>query len=553
MKKNSFVEGTIIATLAIVFTKILGMLYVIPFYAIIGSAGSSLYSYAYNIYVIFLNISSAGIPVAMSKLVSEFDTKKMKEAKVRSLKLGTIIIAVISIICFLILFIFARQVAVLIVGDLSGGNSLDSIALVLRVVSFSVLLIPFLSVTKGYLQGHKFITPTSTSQMIEQVVRIAVILIGSYIAIKILKKKVAIGVAVAVSGAFFGGLAAFIYILRKINQNKEKLDLDRELKPDKISNKEILKKILAYAIPFIIINVTVNFFNIVDMSLIIRTLGKMGFSGSDAEFVASAMTTWGYKLNMIVNAIATGLTISLIPNIVAANVAHEHKKVNNILNKAFQIVLFISTPAAIGLSFLAPSVWNIFYGASTLGPIIFKVSILTAIMCNVYLIALQTAQSLNEYKTVYAAVIFGFSMNAIFDVPFMYLCRATGLPPYYGATFATMLGYVVAIGIILIKLKQNKEINYLPTLKAGAKIFLSVAVMVVLLSLLKLVIPISNATKISSIIYVAIYAIVGALIYFGLTYKMGLVDSILGKRRLTQLLNRLTFGLVKVRGEKDDD
>ena len=78
MKKNSFVEGTIIATLAIVFTKILGMLYVIPFYAIIGEQGSSLYSYAYNIYLIFLSISSAGIPVAMSKIVSEYESKNMK-------------------------------------------------------------------------------------------------------------------------------------------------------------------------------------------------------------------------------------------------------------------------------------------------------------------------------------------------------------------------------------------------------------------------------------------------------------------------------------------
>ena len=88
MRKNSFVEGTIIATLAIVFTKILGMLYVIPFYSIIGSQGSSLYSYAYNIYMIFLSISSAGIPTAMSKIVSEYESQGLKETKVRSFKIG---------------------------------------------------------------------------------------------------------------------------------------------------------------------------------------------------------------------------------------------------------------------------------------------------------------------------------------------------------------------------------------------------------------------------------------------------------------------------------
>ena len=133
MKKNSFIEGTIIATLAIVFTKVLGMLYVIPFYAIIGTTGSALYSYAYNIYVIFLNISSAGIPVAISKIVSEYDTEKKKEAKVRSLKLGIIIITIISIIAFLVLFIFAKDVVHLIIGNKVGGNSPEDIALVLRV------------------------------------------------------------------------------------------------------------------------------------------------------------------------------------------------------------------------------------------------------------------------------------------------------------------------------------------------------------------------------------------------------------------------------------
>ena len=69
MRKSSFIEGTLIATLAIVFTKVLGIIYVIPFYAIVGTLGSALYAYAYNIYVMFLDISTAGIPNAISKIV----------------------------------------------------------------------------------------------------------------------------------------------------------------------------------------------------------------------------------------------------------------------------------------------------------------------------------------------------------------------------------------------------------------------------------------------------------------------------------------------------
>ena len=88
MKRSSFVEGTLIATVAIVFTKILGMLYVIPFYAIVGVQGSALYAYAYNIYIIFLDISSAGLPIAISKIINEYNTLGKMDAKVRAYKIG---------------------------------------------------------------------------------------------------------------------------------------------------------------------------------------------------------------------------------------------------------------------------------------------------------------------------------------------------------------------------------------------------------------------------------------------------------------------------------
>src|SRR5699024_11059398 len=123
--------------------------------------------------------------------------------------------------------------------------------------------------------------PSSVSQMIEQIVRILVIVCGSYFVIRILHKSVSVGVAVAVSGAFVGCLVAIIYIARKRVTHKKELSLDQKLERDNISNKEILKKISSYAIPFVIIYLTVNIYNTVDMSLIIRTLSNIGFSGAD--------------------------------------------------------------------------------------------------------------------------------------------------------------------------------------------------------------------------------------------------------------------------------
>ena len=552
MKKNSFVEGTIIATLAIVFTKILGMIYVIPFYSIIGTQGSSLYSYAYNIYMIFLSISSAGIPTAMSKIVSEYESQGLKEAKVRSFKIGIFIVSILSALCFLVLMFFSEGIAKLIVGDMTGGNSLEDITLVIFVVSFAVLIIPFLSVARGYLQGHKYIKPSSTSQMIEQIVRILVILIGSFFIINILHKSISMGVAVAVSGAFVGGLAAIFYIARKIFTHKKELSLDKKLEKDKISNREIFKKICSYAIPFVIINLTVNIYNTVDMSLIIRTLSAIGYSGADAEFVAGVITTWGYKLNMIVTAVATGLTVSLIPNIVSAYTLKKYDKVNKIFNKALQIILFVSIPAAFGLSFLAYPVWNVFYGIDAYGPIVFKLSIITAIFCNFYLITIQTAQSVNKYKVVYIAVITGFITNALLDVPLMLLCNKIGLPPYYGASFATILGYTIAIVIVLGSLKKIDGIDYKSTWKMLFKTVVALVAMLVVLSLLKIVYPFHTATKMLSIIDIAIYALVGAVVYLFIMYKMGIIQDLFGQKIVDRVLKIITFGKYKGKGRYDD-
>jgi len=285
MKKSSFIEGTVIATLAIIITKILGMVYVIPFYAMIGVKGSALYAYAYNIYVIFLDISSAGLPVAISKIIKEYNTLGMIDAKKRAYQIGKKIISFVSIAAFIVLFLFSRNLATLILGELQGGNTIEDVTFVIRCVSFAILVIPFLSVSKGYLQGHNVINVSSFSQVIEQVVRIAVILGGSYLALNVFHLSLTTSVGIAVFGAFIGGFIAILYILRNMQKNKKELGLEFEGKRDQITNQEIIKKIAMYAIPFIIIDVAVSIYNFVDMVFISRTMTALGYEASVTEFV----------------------------------------------------------------------------------------------------------------------------------------------------------------------------------------------------------------------------------------------------------------------------
>ena len=141
MKKNEFIEGALIATIAIILSKILGVLYVIPFYNIIGENGGSLYGYAYNIYNFFLIISSAGIPLAISKITSEYNTLGKQKEKTFMFKYAKKIIFIFSIICFLICFLGANFIADSIVGNLSGGERIKLFLLIELMKEPTVLLL----------------------------------------------------------------------------------------------------------------------------------------------------------------------------------------------------------------------------------------------------------------------------------------------------------------------------------------------------------------------------------------------------------------------------
>lgn len=547
MKKSSFVEGTFIATFAIFLTKILGMLYVIPFYAMVGVQGSALYAYAYNIYIIFLDISSAGLPIAISKIINEYNTLGMMDAKKRAFFIGKRIMVFLAVAIFIFLMCFAPQIATLLLGDLSGGNTIEQVALAIRCVSFAILIVPFLSVTKGYLQGHKVINISSFSQVIEQVVRIAIILVGSYIVLNVFNGSVTTAVCLSVFGAFLGGLAAYIFIKIMLKKDKSKeLSLDLDFPRDDVTDKEIGKKIFSYAIPFIIINIVSSCYNFIDMTLLLRTMNYLNLNTADVEFVTSAITTWAPKINMIVTSIAMGMSTSFIPTMVTAYTLKNWKEVNNKFNQALQILIFISLPMTIGLSMLSKEVWSIFYGYNVQGSYILALNVFTGLFINIYMIASSALQGLNKFKIVYLSTISGFVVNALLDVPIMLLYDKIGIPPYLGAVTASIIGYSLSIIVTLVSLKKQCKMNYGSTIKVLLKMLVPTILMVMVVFAISLFISVNYASKISCIIFVAISAILGAIVYIFVSYKMGILEKVLGKSMINKFLKILTFGKVSI-------
>lgn len=540
MKKNSFIEGTVIATVFIFLVKILGMLYVVPFYSIVGSRGAALYSYAYNIYLIFLSISSAGIPNAISKLISEYETLGYLEAKTRTYKISKKIISSLSILSFVLLFIFAKPIAHLIIGDMTGGNTISDIAFVIRCVSVSILVVPFLSVTKGYLQGHKIMTPSSVSQLIEQVVRIGIMLLGSYLIYKVFNGTLTLAVGVSLLGAFFGALVADIYLIIKIKHNKNVLHLDKEYKKDAITNKEIIKKIASYSIPIIIINLITNVYSSTDMILVSRTIQHLGYSANDVEFITSSISTWCPKISMIINSIVLGMTMSLIPNIVSSYVSKDYENVNLKINKALQLILYTSIPMTVGISILAKPIWTIFYNTNPYGSLILSINIFTALLVNINISTSTMLQSMNKFKAVYLSVILGFVTNGILDVPMMYLCNTMGIESFIGSIIATCIGYFLSIGVSIHYLKkESKDLKFNKTIRMTYKILFAVIIMFIILFALNKTLPFNLYNRRDALIVTVINSIIGAIIYVFITYKLGVIKDVFGKELINKIRSKL--------------
>ena len=544
MKNNSFIEGTMIATISIILVKILGMLYVIPFYKIVGSQGGALYSYAYVIYLLFLNISSAGLPNAISKIISEYDTLGYHNTKNRAFYIAKKILMYISIIAFLILFVFAEEIGMFIIGDLQGGNTYQDVSFVIRCVAPAILIVPFLSITKGYLQGHKIVGPSSISQIIEQVVRIFIILCGSYLVMNVFHGTLTLAVGVATASAGISALIAYLYLKSKFT--KENLldpNIQKLKEEEKITNKMIARKIIKYAVPFIIISIVTDIYNFTDQILVLRTISNMGYSTENVEFIASAISTWSPKICMTINALAMGMSVPLIPAIVSAYTKKDEEKVNDNINKSIALVFFLSLPVAFGIATLAQPVWRVFYNTNPYGGMILNLAVISALCANVYMIISIILQSLGRYKLVYIVSITGFLLNALFDIPWMLFMNKIGIEGFLGSIISSIFGFSISVIIGLYGLKKmDKSIHYGKLVNWFIKSLICGLSMLIPLLLLNTLTIFDVSTVVGSLLKIVTYAIIGAPIYIILSYKLGLLDELLGRDNVKKIIRKLSFG-----------
>lgn len=532
MNKNSFVKGAFISTLGIVITKILGILYVIPFHAVIGEKGGALYGYAYSIYLVFMSLSSAGIPLAISRIISEYQTLGYMDAKKRAFEMGRKIALLLGFICFVVLMLFAPILARYILGDITGGNTIEDVTFVIRVIATAILVVPVLSIYRGYFEGHRFMSPPSVSQVVEQVVRVFIIVLGSYLTLKVFDLSLTSAVGVAVFGATIGAFASYIYLVDKRRKNKDKFDSDvRKVKEPIITNKEIFKKIAVYAIPFIMIDIFKSLYSYIDMVTVVKGLVNLAhYSINDAEIVMSMISTWGNKFNMIILAVSTGVIVSLIPNLTKSVVEKNHDDVNLKINQTFCILFYLMIPMTVGISFLSESVWSVFYGASKYGPSVLSYYIFIGLISGIFTAAITIVQTLKDYKTVFISLLAGVVAKMLLNTNLIVAFYNMGLPAYYGIISSSVIAYTLSLVICLVVLKVKYKVNYEKTIKNFVDILVTTFLMVGLLFIMKFIVPSSVHSRLLNILIIALYSIVGGIFYLVFTFKTQIVKNVFGDK-----------------------
>ena len=540
MKRTGFLAGAAISVLGIVICKVIGLVYVIPFYAIIGTQGGALYSYAYSIYNVFLNLATSGIPVAMSKVVSEYNEMKFYNTKERVFKIGLKVISCLCVLSFLILFIFAPSLANMIIGGVEGGNTVEDVMMVIRVISTAVLVVPFLSVSKGYLQGHKIMQVSSIADILEQLARVIVILAGSFLSLKVFHLSLNTAVGVAVFGATAGAIVAYFYVFSKIRKAK---DLKRDEKPTlaekKITNKALVKKIIFYAMPFVIISLLQSIYVLVDVFTVVKGLVGLGYTTAISENVVSVIQTWGSKLNMIVMSISTGIITSLIPTIASAWAVRNMKEVNGKITQALQTLFLVTIPLSVGISFMAPAVWTVFYGYDELNSSIFQLLILSQIPLSICSVMVNTNQTMNNTKATITALGGSLIFKILLNVPFMHLFNFLGLEAYFATISLNILIDLSASIYLLYKIKKETDISYLRAFRTLIKVIMCTLIMVLGLSIMRLFIPSYSLSRFGSALYIILYGIVGIILYFFVAYKSNTISDIVGKEFVQKIISKI--------------
>lgn len=367
-------EGAAVLVIAHLVVKIIGACFKIPLANILHETGMAYFSRAYNLYAAIFVMATAGLPVAVSKMVSESLAKENYAESKKILHSATILLTIIGAIGTAVLFFGARF--------LSAGSPGSYLSII--TISPALLFIAMLSAFRGYFQGHSNMIPTAYSEVIEAVSKLVIGLLGAYFLMGISSEVAAAG---AISGVTIGGLLALLFLVLFYFKTKPSTQLSDATESRKMST--IVARLLLIAVPITIGAAVMSLTNVIDTFMINLRLSSItvdesifktlteyfGVSATDviigekitssaADVMYGSYSGYAMSLFNLPPSIVTSISMSIVPAISAALAIKDRLQSRLLTESSIRITTMFALPCAIGLSVLSSPILICLYNNS---------------------------------------------------------------------------------------------------------------------------------------------------------------------------------------------
>ena len=520
--KEKMVRGSLWMTVGNVLSRLLGAVYIIPWYAMMGDNGkiaNSLFNKGYNVYALFLMIATAGIPGAIAKQISYYNSQNEYGISQKLFKKTLVIMAGFGVLCAGVMYLISPMLAA---GD-------PNLVPVMRALSISVLIFPSMSVIRGYFQGNQNMMPSAVSQIVEQIARVFYMLLMTFIIIKIKDGNYVEAVIQSTFAAFIGMLGAYAALIYFYKRQKPEIDKlvagsNNELS---ISENSLVKEMLIEAVPFIIVGSAITFFKLIDQFTFEPIMASFtNFSADQLSSLFSIFSANPDKLVMITISLAAGMAMTSLPLITEAFTKKDEVGLSKLVSENIQLLFFIMMPATLGMITLAEPMYVLFYEPDVLGISVLVQASYIGLIMGYFILISTTFQGL--YKN--SDAIFNLAVGLVIKLVLQYpMIKAFEV---YGPLLASGIGFAVSAYLMTKKVHEITKFNYSLTIRRTILIFIFSLIMSLGTMLTKsfLYLFLNPERKFQALIIVVISVAAGIAIYGWLVLKTRLADKLMGDK-----------------------
>ena len=467
-KKQSFLQGVAVLTAATIIVKLLGFIYKVPLQNILQERGFGYFNTAYDVYNVLLMISTTGLPVAVSRMISQAQALD-NYAQIRKIySVSMKVFLTIGVVGTLIMLVFCRQLSVMVT---TNENSWAAIA----ALSPCVLLICIVSAHRGFFQGQSNMTPTSVSQVYEAMIRVVFGLGGAYL---MLKKTGSLVYAAAggIFGVTAGCIVAVIYLRIQFGKSNQIL---QQGGGEAKSGRQTMKELLVIAVPITLGSAGLQIINLFDTMIYMRRLtGALAWS-SDAADTAKGIYNFCQTIFNLPCSLITPITISIIPTVTAALTRGNADGARHTEESAVRITGLIAMPCAFGLALLAEPITALLGGYSG-GNLAMATRLMTVLGFTIIFNALVLVSTAIMQAHGHAGrPVINMLIGGVVNLVAVYVLAGMPLINILGTPIGLLMGYVVIsiLNILSMRRLLPKPPAILPNLLRS---FFAAAVMGVL-------------------------------------------------------------------------